>query len=226
MTTTSATATATTTTPATSVRNERKISHRNHPGRPVSLLRWLPLSLSLAQSSKVPRCRRKEFPSHAHGHDSRVDGRNLAVTSGKASDRVARRLLRPGGRGGGGGGGVGGSSGGSGGGGGSGSFTRGVATVSLGSVEVGAKGREVSCDLALVAVVAAEAEAAAVTKTGGEEVGPGETGSSPDFVRRRHKFYPYPHFHLSPFPSPVTLPYESGKFRGVCHWPPETLSTA
>lgn len=34
--------------------------------------------------------------------DSRVDGRNLAVTSDKASDGVARRLLRPGGAGGGG----------------------------------------------------------------------------------------------------------------------------
>lgn len=101
-----------------------------------------------------------------------------------------------------------------------------MATVSLGSVEVGAKGREVSCDLALVAVVAAEAEAAAVAKTRGEEVGPGEAGSSPDFVRRRHKFYSYLHFHSSPFPLPVTLPYESGKFRGVYHWPPETLSTA
>lgn len=101
-----------------------------------------------------------------------------------------------------------------------------MATVSLGSVEVGAKGREVSCDLALVAVVAAEAEAAAVSKTGGEEVGPGEAGSSPDFARRRHKFYPYPHFHSSPFPLLVTLPYESSKFRDVCHWPPETLSTA
>jgi len=100
-----------------------------------------------------------------------------------------------------------------------------VATVSLGSIEVGAKGKEVSCDLALVAVVAAEAEAAAVAKTGGEEVGLGEAGSSPDFVRR-HKFYSYPHFHSSPFPLPVTLPYESDKFRGVCHWPPETLSTA
>ena len=97
-----------------------------------------------------------------------------------------------------------------------------MATVS-GSIEVGAKGKEVSCDLALVAVVAAEA--AAVAKTGGEEVGLGEAGNSPDFVRR-HKFYSYPHFHSSPFPLPVTLPYESDKFRGVCHWPPETLSTA
>jgi len=99
-----------------------------------------------------------------------------------------------------------------------------VATVSSGSVEVGARGGEVSCGLALVPVVAAEAEAAAVAKAGGEEVGPGEAGGSPDFVRRR-KFYPYPHFHLSSFLLPLTLPYES-KFGGVRHRLTETLSTA
>lgn len=56
------------------------------------------------------RLRRREFPSR----DSRVNGRNLAVTSDKASHGVVRRLLRPGGGGGGGGdGGDGGGSGGS-----------------------------------------------------------------------------------------------------------------
>ncbi|TGZ33065.1 Guanine nucleotide-binding protein G(I)/G(S)/G(T) subunit beta-1 [Temnothorax longispinosus] len=80
-----------------------------------------------------------------------------------------------------------------------------VATVSSGSIEVGARGGEVSCGLALV--VAAEAEAAAVTKAGGEEVGPGEAGGSPDLFRRRRKFYPCPHFYLSPFLLPLTLPY-------------------
>ncbi|KYN06096.1 hypothetical protein ALC62_02958, partial [Cyphomyrmex costatus] len=101
-----------------------------------------------------------------------------------------------------------------------------VATVSLGSVEVGERGRGISCDLALVAVVAAEAEAAAVVKTGGEKVGLCEAGSSPDFVKQRHKFYSYPYFHLSPFPLLLILLYESGKFGGVRHPPPETLSTA
>lgn len=101
-----------------------------------------------------------------------------------------------------------------------------MATVSSGSVEVGARGGEVSCGLALVPVVAAEAEAATVAKAGGEEVGPGEAGGSPDFVGRRRKFYPYPPFRLSLVPLPLTLPYESGKFRGVRRRPPETLSTA
>lgn len=106
------------------------------------------------------------------------------------------------------------------------SCVSGVATVSSGSVEVGARGGEVSCGLALVPVVAAEAEAAAVAKAGGEEVGPGEAGGSPDFVRRRRKFYPYSHFHLSSSLLLFTLPYESGKFGGVRHRSPETLSTA
>lgn len=101
-----------------------------------------------------------------------------------------------------------------------------VATVSLGSLEVGARDGEVSCGLALVPVVAAEAEAAAVTKARGEEVGPGEAGGSPDFVRRRRKFHPYPHFHLSPFFPPLTLLYGSDKFGGVHHRPPKALLTA
>lgn len=99
-----------------------------------------------------------------------------------------------------------------------------VATVSSGSIKVGARGGEVSCGLALVP---AEAEAARVTRAGSEEVGPGEAGGSPDFVRRRRKFHPYPHFHLSPFFLLLTLPYGSDKFGGVRHRPPpETLSTA
>lgn len=101
-----------------------------------------------------------------------------------------------------------------------------MATVSSGSIEVGARGGEVSCGLALVPVVAAEAEAAAVTKAEGEEVGPGEAGGSPDFVRRRRKFHSYPHFHLSPVFLLLTLPYGSDKFGGVHHRPPNTLLTA
>lgn len=105
-------------------------------------------------------------------------------------------------------------------------YVPGVATVSSGSVEIGARGGEVSCGLALVPVVAAEAEAAAVAKAGGEEVGPGEAGGSPDFVRKRRKFHPYPRFHLPLLPLLLTLPYGSDKFGGVRHRPPETLSTA
>lgn len=101
-----------------------------------------------------------------------------------------------------------------------------MATVSSGSIEVGARGGEVSCGLALVPVVTAEAEAAAVTKAEGEEVGPGEAGGSPDFVRRRRKFHPYSHFHLPPLLLPSTLSYGSDKFGGVRHRPPKTLSTA
>lgn len=101
-----------------------------------------------------------------------------------------------------------------------------VATVSSGSIEVGARGGEVSCGLAVVPVVAAEAEAAAVTKAGGEEVGPGEAGGSPDFVRRRRKFHSHPRFHSPPFILPLTLPYGSDKFGGVRRRPPKALSTA
>lgn len=99
-----------------------------------------------------------------------------------------------------------------------------MATVSSESIKVGARGGEVSCGLALVP---AEAEAARVTKARGEEVGPGEAGGRPDFVRGRRKFHPYPHFHLSPIFLLLTLPYGSDKFGGgVRHRPPGTLSTA
>lgn len=89
--------------------------------------------------------------------------------------------------------------------------------------EVGARGGEVSCGLVLVPAVTAEAEATAVTKAGGEEVGP---GGSPDFVRKRRKFHPYPYFHLPHFLFLLTLPYGSDKFGGVCHRPLKVLSTA
>ncbi|KAL6259855.1 hypothetical protein P5V15_009765 [Pogonomyrmex californicus] len=100
-----------------------------------------------------------------------------------------------------------------------------VATVSLGSVETGSRGGKVSCGLALVPVVAAEAEAATVEKAGDEEVGLGEAGDSLDFVGRRHKFYSYPHFHLSPFLLLFTSPYGGGTFGGVHRQLPEAPST-
>lgn len=86
----------------------------------------------------------------------------------------------------------------------------------MGSIEVGARGGEVSRGLALVLVVAAE------VKAGGEEVGSGEAGDSPNFIKSRHKFhsYPSPTFYPSPFSSLFILSHRSDKFQ------PETLSTA
>lgn len=103
-----------------------------------------------------------------------------------------------------------------------------MATVSSGSVKTGVWGGGVSCGLALIPVVAAEAEAAkAIAKAGGEEVGPGEVAGSPDFVRRRCKLHPHPHhFHLSLLLSPRILPYGSDRFVSVRQRPPEELSTA
>ena len=103
-----------------------------------------------------------------------------------------------------------------------------VATVSLGSVEAGVCGGEVSCGLALIPVVVAEAEAAkAIAKAVvGEEVGPGEAAGSSDFVRRRCKLHPHSHFHLPLLRSPRILPYGSDKFGSVRQRPPGGLSTA
>ncbi|EZA61483.1 hypothetical protein X777_07816 [Ooceraea biroi] len=104
----------------------------------------------------------------------------------------------------------------------------GVATVSLGSVEAGAWGGEVSCGLALVPVVAAEAEAAAAVQAEGEEVGPGEAGGSRDFVWWRRDLHYHPHLHLPLSRSLInfSLPYGGGKLESVRHRPPEELSTA
>lgn len=104
-----------------------------------------------------------------------------------------------------------------------------MATVSSGSVETGVWGGGVSCGLALIPVVAAEAEAAKAIakKAGGEEVGPGEVAGSPDFVRRRCKLHPHSqHFHLSLLLSPRILPYGSARFISVRQRPTEELSTA
>lgn len=103
-----------------------------------------------------------------------------------------------------------------------------VATVSLGSVEAGVCGGEVSCGLALIPVVVAEAEAAkAIAKAVvGEEVGPGEAAGSSDFVRRRCKLHPHSHFHLPLLRSPRILAYGSDKLGSVRQRPPGGLSTA
>lgn len=103
-----------------------------------------------------------------------------------------------------------------------------VATVSSGSVEAGVWGGGVSCGLALIPVVAAEAEAAkAIAKAaGGEEVGPGEVAGSPDSVGTRCERHPHFHLHLPLLLSPRTLPYGSGKFVSVRQRPPGELSTA
>lgn len=103
-----------------------------------------------------------------------------------------------------------------------------VATVSSGSVEAGVWGGGVSCGLALIPVVAAEAEAAkAIAKAaGGEEVGPGEVAGSPDFVGTRCERHPHSHLHLPLLLSPRTLPYGSRKFVSVRQRPPGELSTA
>lgn len=102
-----------------------------------------------------------------------------------------------------------------------------MATVSSGSVEAGVWGGEVSCGLALIPVVAAEAEAAkAIAKAGGEEVGPGKAAGSSDFVGRRCESHPHSHFHLPLLLLPRILPYGSGTFGSVRQRPAEGPSTA
>jgi len=101
----------------------------------------------------------------------------------------------------------------------------GVATVSSESVEAGAWGGEVSRGLALVPVVAAEAEAAAAARV--EEVGRRQAGSR-DFARWRRNLHPHPHLHLSLPLSLInfSLPYGGGELEVVRHRSPEKLSTS
>lgn len=105
-----------------------------------------------------------------------------------------------------------------------------MATVSSESVEAGAWGGGINGGPALVPVVAAEAEAAAVVIAGegGEEVGPGEAGGSRDFGRKRHDLHPHPHLHsLLPLHLLLLVPsLHGGGELGNDRRPPEVLSTA